>query len=331
MRRFAATELGALEAFRFEEVPTPVPGPGQVRIRTQAVALGFVDGLIIAGKYQMVPALPFTPGGEIGGLVDMVGPGVHDIREGARVVTWQLGGGLADYVVVSAAETDIIPDELDIGTAAAVLVDYQTARYALFERGQLKAGETVLVAGAAGGVGSAAVQIARNHGARVIALVSDPARHGRAMEMGAIAAISPSAPHLRDELRRLAPDGINVVVDPVGGSLSETLFRSLAKEGRHLVIGFADGTIPAIRSNLALVKSASLVGVDLRHFVAAYPDAARQARQALFEGIVEGKLAPPAVTSFQFANAKEALAETLSRIKNGKPVVMVQEIASPLR
>ena len=323
MRRFAGTELVALEAFSFEEVPTPVPGPGHIRIRTHAVALGFVDGLITAGKYQIVPALPFTPGGEIGGLVDMVGPGVHDIPEGARVVTWQLGGGLADYVIVPAAETDIIPDELDIGTAAAVLVDYQTARYALLERGQLKAGETVLVAGAAGGVGSAAVQIARNHGARVIALVSDPARHDRAKEMGAIAAISPSASHLRDELRRLAPDGINLVVDPVGGSLSETLFRSLAKEGRHLVIGFAAGTIPAIRSNLALVKSASLVGVDLRHFVSAHPQAARRVRNEIFREITEGRLAPPAIARFPFERAKEALTATSIRSKIGKPVVLV--------
>ena len=324
MRRFAGTELGAPDTFRFEYVPDPFPGPGEVRIRVHAVALGFVDGLIVAGRYQMTPTLPFTPGGEIGGIVDMVGPQVHDIREGARVVTWQLGGGLADHVIVSAAEVDIIPDELDLGTAAAVLVDYQTARYALLERGQLKARETVLVAGAAGGVGSAAVQTARNHGGRVIALVSDPARHRRAMELGAIAAISPSDPHLRDELRRLAPDGINVVVDPVGGTLSEILFRSLAKEGRHLVIGFTAGTVPAIPSNLALVKSAALVGVDLRHFVSAYPDVARRARNELFKEIAEGSLTPPAVTTFEFDQARKALAATSVRSRFGKPVVLVR-------
>lgn len=283
MRRLTAFELGSPENFRFEDVPDPYPGPGQVRIRVHAVALGFVDGLIAAGRYQMTPTLPFTPGGEISGIVDMIGPDVRDLEVGARVVTWQLGGGLADSIVVSAAETDVIPDELDLRVAAAVLVDYQTARYALSERGQLQAHETVLVAGALGGVGSAAVQMARDRGARVFALVSDPQSRARALQLGAIAAISPTDPHLRDELRRLAPHGINVVVDPIGGSLSETLFRSLGKEGRHLVIGFASGSIPAIPSNLALLKSASLVGVDVRHFVAAYPETAKHARNEIFK------------------------------------------------
>ncbi|WCK80159.1 NADPH:quinone oxidoreductase family protein [Agrobacterium fabrum] len=325
MRRFATTELGSPENFAFEEVPDPLPGAGQVRIKVHAVALGFVDGLIAAGKYQMMPTLPFTPGGEIAGVVDMVGPDVHELRPGARVVSWQLGGGLADYVVVSAIEADVIPDKLGFAAAAAMLVDYQTARYALLERGKLKADETVLIAGAAGGVGSAAIQIASKNGAHVIALISDPARYERAIKLGASSVLSPSAPHLRSELRLLAPNGINLAVDPVGGTLSEQMFRSLAKEGRHLVIGFADGTIPAIPSNLALVKSTSLIGVDLRHLLAAYPDAARRSRHELFENVVGGELTPPITTTYQFEQARDALATTRSRSGNGKPVVLVHE------
>lgn len=326
MRCLTAFELGSPENFTFEEVPDPHPGPGQVRIRVHTVALGFVDGLIAAGRYQMAPTLPFTPGGEISGIVDMVGPGVHDLEEGARVVTWQLGGGLAESIVVSSVEIDIVPDELDLVTAAAVLVDYQTARYALIERGRLKAGETVLVAGALGGVGSAAIQIAFDRGASVIALVTDPASNSRALELGALAAVSPTDPHLRDELKRLAPGGIDVVVDPIGASLSETLFRSLAKEGRHLVIGFAAGSIPAIPSNLALLKSASLVGVDLRYYAAAYPAAAKNARSEIFEKLVARTLKPPRLMPFVFEQAREALVATSLRSKSGKPVV---QLASP--
>jgi len=324
MRHFSGNELGSPKNFAHEVVEDPSPGRGEVRIRVQAVALGFVDGLIVAGRYQMIPTLPFTPGGEIGGVVDMIGPDVHDIRIGARVVTWQLGGGLAEFAVVPATDVDIIPAELDMVAATAMLVDYQTASYALVERGQLKPGETVLLAGASGGVGSAALQIARNLGARVIALVSDPSKHLRATELGAAIVLSPSDPHLRDELRRHAPAGLDVVVDPVGGSVSETLFRSLAKEGRHLVIGFAAGSIPAIRSNLALLKSASLVGVDLRHFVAAHPDAARRAREKLFRQVLEEQLAPPMTALFEFDQADEALAATTHRARPGKPVVLLR-------
>lgn len=323
MRRLAGSELGSLDNFRFEDVAVPSPGPGQVRIRTSAVALGFVDGLIAAGLYQIKPALPFVPGGEIGGVVDMVGSGVAGIQPGARVVTWQLGGGLAEYVIVSASDVDAIPDMLDIATATAMLVDYQTARYALLERGKLSAGETVLVAGAAGGVGSAAIQIARSYGAHVIALASNSAKQERALEMGAHSALSPSKPSLREDLRRLAPDGLNIVFDPIGGVTSELMFRSLAKDGRHLVVGFASGTIPSIRANLALVKSASLVGVDIRHYLAAYPDEAKQARFSLFEQVELRRLSGPLVTPFRFEQAKDALEETGKRHRLGKLVVLM--------
>lgn len=323
MRRLIADKLGSIADFKFETTDDPIPGSGQVRIRVRAVALGFVDGLIAEGRYQMVPALPFCPGGEIAGTVDAVGPDVSGVKEGDRVVTWQLGGGLADYAIVPADEIDPIPNGLDFSIAAAMLVDYQTARYALLQRGCLAQGETVVVAGASGGVGSAAVQIAAGLGARVIALVSDQTRHNRAIELGALAVLSPTDPKLRDELKRQVPHGIDLIVDPVGGVLTETLFRSLAKHGRHLVIGFASGTIPILPANLALLKSASLVGVDLRHFVSATPDEARAACWDLFKQIVDGRLAPPKVVKFSFGEAKGALAATSSRSRLGKPLVLL--------
>ncbi|MGV2114519.1 zinc-binding dehydrogenase [Agrobacterium salinitolerans] len=246
-----------------------------------------------------------------------------DIRVGARVVTWQLGGGLAEYVTVPTAEVQSIPEGLSPSIAAAMLVDYQTARYSLVERGNLLERETVVVAGASGGVGSAAVQIAASLGARVIALVSDAARGGRAAELGAVAVLSPSDPQLRAELRRLAPGGIDVVVDPVGGDLTEKLFRSLAKHGRHLVVGFASGAIPSLPANLALLKSASLIGVDLRHFVSKMPDKAREACQNLFVQVLEQQLAPPSLVEFGFAQATDALAATSLRGRQGKPVVVL--------
>lgn len=323
MLRLAAEELGLADKFAFGVVEDPIPGPGQVRIRVQAVALGFVDGLIASGRYQMKPSLPFCPGGEIAGTVDLVGAEVLDIHIGARVVTWQLGGGLAEYVTVPAAEVQSVPEGLSLPIAAAMLVDFQTARYALVERGNLLKGETVVVAGASGGVGSAAVQIAAGLGAQVITLVSDAARRERAAELGAVAVLPPSNPQLRAELKRLAPGGIDVVVDPVGGDLTETLFRSLAKHGRHLVIGFSSGAIPSLPTNLALLKSASLVGVDLRHFVSATPDKAREALQNLFRQVIEHRLAPPLLVEFGFEQAIDALAATSLRGRQGKPVVVL--------
>jgi NADPH:quinone reductase-like Zn-dependent oxidoreductase len=174
MRSFKGETYGSLDAFRQVERPVPEPTPGQVRLRVEATALGFVDGLLIQGRYQYKPPLPYVPGGEIAGVVDAVGTEVRHVRVGERVVTWQFGGGLSEYTIVAADEVEPIPVALDFTNAAAMLVDYQTAHYALFERGQIRAGETVLVAGAAGGVGSAAVQLGVQAGAYVIAAGSTP-------------------------------------------------------------------------------------------------------------------------------------------------------------
>src|SRR3954469_8551005 len=204
-----------------------------------------------------------------------------------------------------------------------MLVDYQTAHYALFERGQLRPGETVLVLGAMGGVGSAAVQLAARAGAFVIAAASTEQKREMARHLGAAATIDSRAPDLRTQLKAAAPQGsVDVIVDPVGGETFEAMFRSLAKEGRHLVLGFAGGSIPALPANLPLLKSAALVGVEIRHFLAARPEDARAARAALFEQVASGALAKPRTVQFPLAQAHEALAATSRRDKAGKIVVL---------
>src|SRR3954454_17909796 len=293
MRKFIGSEYGTLDAFTLSEGEIPQPAEGEIRLKVEATALGFVDGLLAQGRYQIRPPLPYVPGGEIAGTVEATGPGVDAVLIGDRVATWQLGGGLAEYVTVEARAVDKIPAGLDSTTPAPMLVDYQTAHYALFERGQLRPGETVLVLGGTGGVGSAAVQLAARAGAYVIAAASTERKRERARLLGAAATIDSSAPDLRAQLKAAAPQGsVDVIVDPVGGETFEAMFRSLAKEGRHLVIGFASGSIPSLPANLPLLKSASLVGVTIRHFLASQPVKAQEVRTALFESIVSGRVRP---------------------------------------
>jgi NADPH2:quinone reductase len=323
MRKFVGSELGSLDAFALSEGEIPQPAQGEVRLKVEATALGFVDGLIALGRYQIRPPLPYVPGGEIAGTVDAIGPDVDAVVVGDRVVTWQLGGGLAEYVTVEARALDKIPAGLEATTAAAMLVDYQTAHYALFERGQLRSGETVLVLGATGGVGSAAVQLAARAEAYVIAAASTERKREMARQLGAAATIDSRAPDLRAQLKAAAPRGtVDVIMDPVGGETFEAMFRSLAKEGRHLVIGFASGSIPSLPANLALLKSASLVGVEIRHFLASQPVKAQEVRTALFERVASGTLRAPTVMTFPLERAAEALAATMQRDKAGKIVVL---------
>jgi len=329
MLSFEGTAYGSLDAFRLVEQDVPAPLAGQVRIRVDATALGFVDGLIVHGRYQIKPPLPYVPGGEIAGAVDAVGAGVRHLSVGSRVVTWQLGGGLSEYIIVAANEAELIPAGLDCASAAAMLVNYQTAHYALFERGQIKAGETVLIAGAAGGVGSAAVQLAAQAGAYVIAAASTAQKRNRARELGAHATVDSASDDIRAEIKAAAPRGVvDIAVDPVGGSILEVLFRSLAREGRHLVLGFASGSIPALPANLPLLKSASLIGVDIRHFLASRPHEAQAARAALFDRVASRTLAAPEVASFRLSQAREALVATSRRDKVGKVVVLPRDRAA---
>jgi NADPH:quinone reductase-like Zn-dependent oxidoreductase len=323
MRKFVGASFGSLNDFDFAETDLPHPIAGEVRIRIEAAALGFVDGLMVQGRYQIRPPLPYVPGGEIAGVVDAIGSGVESIALGERVVTWQLGGGLAESVCVDASTVDPIPAGLDAATAAAMLVDYQTARYALVERARLCRGERVLILGAMGGVGSAALQLAVRAGALVIAAASTAEKRDAARRLGAHHVIDSSALDMRAQLQACAPGGVvDVIVDPVGGASFEAMFRSLGKEGRHLVVGFAGGDIPTLPVNLALLKSAALVGVEIRHYLASQPGKARADRMALLEDVASGALGGPRLATYPLDCAQDALAATLDRNKSGKVVVL---------
>lgn len=322
VRTFVGTSYQA-DSFSFVDAPVPVPGPGELRLQVRATALGFVDGLLAQGRYQIRPPLPYVPGGEIAGVVDSVGPNVESFRIGDRVVTWQLGGGLSEYAVVQADEVYDIPNDLDFESAAAMLVDYQTAHYGLFHRARLISGETILVMGATGGVASAAVQLATQAGAHVIAAVSSARKRDAALGLGASTTIDYTQPNWRDALRDAAPNGmVDVVFDPVGGNSFEAAFRSLTKGGRHLVLGFAAGSIPSLPANLPLLKSASLIGVDIRYFLSSQPELAHRVRASLFEMVATRKLKAPRITTYPLDQAREAIDATTAREKNGKVLVL---------
>lgn len=320
MRCFVGDDFGSVDSYRLADRPTPRPASNELRIRIAATALGFVDGLLVEGKYQLKPARPYVPGGEIAGVVDAVGSDVAGVSVGDRVAVWRLGGGLAEYIVVKANEVSFIPDELDLEIAAAMLLDFQTAHYALVARANLKKGETVFVLGAASGVGAAAVQLAAGSGANVIAAASTEAKRSLARRLGATTTVD-SRGDLRSQMRDLVPSGVDVVVDPVGGTSSEAAFRSLAKYGRHLVIGFASGQIPSLPANLPLLKSGSLVGVDVRHFYTSDLDQARFALETLFGMMVTGNLHPPSIQRFALHQSQLAIARASDRDKAGKVVV----------
>ena len=322
MRSFMSRSFGAPDVFELCEIETPQPQQGQIRIRIAATALGFVDGLLIRGLYQIKPPLPYVPGCEIAGTVDAVGPDVAGIRVGDIAQTWQLGGGLAQFIVVDARDVDVIAATTSPQIAAAMLVDFQTAYYALFEQGRTTASDVVLVMGA-GAVAQAAVQLAVLAGAEVIVATANAERGKAALALGAKAVIDYSNPNWRDALRKTTAGGIvDVVLDPVGGEILVPAFRSLAKGGRYLVVGFASGAISSVPVNLALLKSASLIGVDIRHFLATQPDRARRIRQSLLASLARGHLRAPAITTFPLDRAKDALDETMRRDKRGKVVVL---------
>ncbi|MEH0165903.1 NADPH:quinone oxidoreductase family protein [Roseateles microcysteis] len=259
-------------ALQWKELPLPEPAAGQIRVAIKAASLNFPDLLIIENKYQMKPPLPFVPGTEFAGVVDAVGEGVKGFKPGDAVAAFAGTGGFATHACIPAALAMPLPDGFAFEDAAAFICTYATSHHALMDRAALQAGETVLVLGAAGGVGTAAIQIAKAAGAKVIAAASSDEKCQRCLELGADAAINYASSKLRDELKVLTEGrGPDVIYDPVGGDLAEQAFRSIAWRGRYLVVGFAQGQIPALPLNLALLKGASLVGVFWGEFAKREP------------------------------------------------------------
>ena len=281
------------QALHWSERPTPAPGAGEVRVAIKAASLNFPDLLIVQNKYQFKPPLPFVPGSEFAGVVEAVGDGVKGLAVGSHVAAYGGTGGFATHAVVDARQVVPLPDAFPFVDAAAFILTYGTTHHALVDRGQLKAGETVLVLGAAGGVGTAAIQVAKAVGAKVIAAASSDEKCALCRRLGADATINYTSTPIRDGIKAATDGkGPDVVYDPVGGDLAEPVFRSIGWRGRYLVIGFAQGSIPSLPLNLALLKGASIVGVFWGEFVRREPVAHGRAMQELLQWWQDGRVRP---------------------------------------
>ncbi len=323
MQAWFCDTLDGVEALRWREAPTPEPGPGEVRIAVKAASLNFPDLLIVQGKYQFKPPLPFVPGAEYAGLVEAVGDGVAHLRPGQPVAAIAGTGGFGTHAVVRAAQVLPLPPGFALEHAAAFAFTYGTSHHALVDRAQLKAGETVLVLGAAGGVGTAALQIAKAMGAKVIAAASSDEKCALCTRLGADATINYTTQDLREALKALTGGkGPDVVYDPVGDKFAEPAFRSIAWRGRYLVVGFAGGAIPALPWNLALLKGASVVGVFWGDFVKREPAASAAALGQLAQWYAEGRIRPVLDATLPMAQIREAYARMAGRQVMGKIVLV---------
>ena len=323
MQAWMCESLDGVDALKWRELPTPEPGPGEVRVAIQAASLNFPDSLTIVGKYQFKPELPFVPGSEFAGRVDAVGAGVTHLKPGDPVAGLASSGGFASHACIPAARVLPLPPDVDLVDAAAFAFTYGTSQHALLDRGALKAGETVLVLGAAGGVGTAAVQIAKAAGARVIAAASSDDKCAFLAQLGADATINYTSTPLRDALKTLTDGkGPDVVYDPVGGDLAEPAFRAIAWRGRYLVVGFAGGSIPALPFNLALLKGAAVVGVFWGEFTRREPKAFAADIAKLLQWYREGKVKPVIDRRLPMRELPAAYARMASRQVQGKVVLV---------
>jgi len=326
MRALLSHAPGGPETLALDEIDDPKPGPGELLVRVRACAINYPDVLIIEDKYQLKPQRPFAPGSEIAGEVQAVGDGVDGWAPGDRIIAATGFGGLAEKVVIPAARAIPLPPERSFEEGSALLLTYATAIHALLDRGRLQEGQTLLVLGAAGGVGIAAVEIGKALGARVIAAVSSDEKAAAAMSAGADAAIVYPAgdldPKALSQLFKdsVGPDGANVILDPVGGDYAEAALRSIALEGRYLVVGFPAG-IPRLPLNLTLLKSCDVCGVFWGAFVARDTQRNAEHVEQLFRWWADGKIAPKISATYPLERGGEAIALLGDRRAIGKVVV----------
>jgi NADPH2:quinone reductase len=314
LRAVVARELGPPETFSIEDIETPPVRAGEVRVAVHAAGVSFVDVLNAAGGYQLKPPVPFIPGSEFSGTIVEVGEGVAHVAVGDKVCGGGLGGPFAEELVVTADRVQRLPDGADMDEAAVVRGSFLTALYGLVNQAHIAAGETEMVLGAGGAVGVAACQLGRHFGATVIASASSEAKRALALANGAAHAIDSAAADWRDQVKALTGGrGLDIVVDTIGGTQTERAFRSLAWKGRHLVIGYASGTIPALPVNLALLKGASLIGVDARQFGVFEPDALQQGRDEVMRLFATGAIRPPIDRVYPM----EQFVEAMQRVSSG--------------
>ena len=329
MRALLSCEPGGPETLRLTGLPDPSPAPGELLVRVRACSINYPDVLIIEDKYQLKPPRPFAPGSEISGEVIEVGDGVEGWSTGDRLIAAVGFGGLVEKIVIPANRAIALPKERSFAEGSALLLTYATAIHALADRGRLRAGQTLLVLGAAGGVGMAAVEIGKALGARVIAAASSDEKAASARDAGADEAlVYPRGPFDKDGLKALsqlfkdaaAPNGADVILDPVGGDYAEAALRSIAWAGRYLVVGFPAG-IPNLPLNLTLLKSCDVCGVFWGAFVARDPERNAEHVQQLFRWWAEGRIAPKISATYPLDRAGEAIGALRDRKAIGKLVV----------
>ncbi len=325
MKAIICNAFGPIDQLRLEDRPDPVPGDGEILLEVHAAGVNFPDGLMVRGEYQVKPPCPFTPGSEVAGIVRGLGKGVAHLSVGDRVVGLCGIGGFAEMVAMPADRAVAIPDGMDFKTASGFMLVYGTSLHGLADCGRLRAGETLLVLGAAGGVGLAAVEIGRAMGARVIAAASTDQKLDLARAHGAEMGINYATADLKTELKRRVPAGVDVVYDPVGGALTEAAVRGLAWGGRLLVIGFAAGDIPKLPLNLLLLREGEAKGVFWGTWTAREPAAHAANVARLFAWFREGALKPHVSAAFPLERTGEALAEVMERRAQGKVVLLARD------
>jgi NADPH2:quinone reductase len=323
MKAVLCKTYGPPDSLVLEDVESPKAGSGQVVISVKACGVNFPDTLIIQGKYQFKPSMPFSPGGEVAGIIKEVGEGVTSVKVGDKVMAFVGWGGFAEEVVTEVTRLIPIPNGMDFTIASAFAMVYGTSHYALKDRAQLQPGETLLVLGAAGGIGLASVEIGKVMGAHVIAAASTDEKLAICREYGADGVINYSTEDLRERIKEITNgNGVNVIVDPVGGNYSEPALRGMAWEGRFLVIGFTAGDIPRIPLNLPLLKGCSIVGVFWGSFAARDPRRNQEHLQELLNWFTTGKIKPFISATYPLERAADALNDVMNRKVKGKVVVV---------
>jgi NADPH2:quinone reductase len=322
MRAVVCNELGPPSTLSIEERPDPTPAPSGVVVAVEAAGVNSVDGLFVAGRYQIKPPLPFVPGNEVAGTIAAVGAEVEGWSVGDRVLASVGLGGFASAVAARTAALARVPDRLSSPAAAAFTQSYCTALFALRGRAALAAGEQLLVLGAAGGVGIAAIQVGKALGARVIAAASSPERLERCVAAGADATIDYSAADLKDAVRAESDGGVDVVFDPVGHDLTEAALRATREFGRLCIIGFARGDIPRIPANQVLLRNRSVVGVDWGAWGMQHPEEQRSLLAEALAMVARGDVTPPEPTAYPLDRAADALSDLLEHRLIGKAVLV---------
>jgi NADPH2:quinone reductase len=330
MKALLVREHGGIENVVLADAPDPLPKPGEVVVAVRAASVNFPDLLVIGGAYQKLPARPFSPGKDLAGVVAAVGEGVTTCKPGDRVMAQVEAGAYAQKCVVPELNCHRMPSRMSYAEAAAMGLTYLTAHFALVERGMYRPGDTVLVNGAAGGVGVATVQVAKALGATVVASVGSEAKAAVAHANGADHVIRTDVPDLREEFRRQVHDavgrrGVDLTVDPVGGDVFDASLRAVAWCGRVVIVGFADGRIPEVKTGYLLVKNISLVGLQFSDYRDREPEKVRAAQRALFEMYESGKIRPQVMVTYRMADHQRALRIVRDRQAQGKVVLVMDE------